>query len=535
MTMSSDNHRPTTTSATGSHAGCAWLVAAGIGLTVGLSGCAREPTTGPAVHGRIGPDGGIISSYDSVLTIAILPGALDTEIDFFIEPTATPPEVYGPAYRVDPNPQLHIDATVTYRFGLPDERAAIVAVDPLDYAQEEARWTLLPRIDVADKLVKARDSQISVFYGLLDDGPLLIDDGDDDDDAAETTGGLEGGPGPGPGPGGPVTDDDDNFDDDDDDDDDDNDNDNDAEAESGSTDTGSDLPCEVFQGPYDVVEFIELEGSGAEDLSFSPAGGVFATMSDNVLQAITPSLDVTPISDVFPLGITTGTRYLENGDILVAGYPQDTIFRVDGVSGAVTPMSEDPLLNGPNQIVPDMMGNLWVSSSENSRILVLDVTTGDATEFLSGNSTVGFANGLIVDWSRMRVFWTDYDGGLVKYAEFDDKMAPVGTSVELADIGGFPDGMAQDSCGYLYTVDESNQGAVPSRLIRIFIDEVGNRIGEPDEMISNLEGGLANPVFAQGAGWEDYDGHLFITGFNGVLFTVDIMVQGAPSIADPGE
>lgn len=53
------------------------------------------------------------------------------------------------------------------------ERAAVVAIDPVDYAKGDARWTLLPRIDVDDRLVKGKDSQISVFYGLLDDGPLL--------------------------------------------------------------------------------------------------------------------------------------------------------------------------------------------------------------------------------------------------------------------------------------------------------------------------------------------------------------------------
>ncbi|MBL4685017.1 MAG: hypothetical protein JKY37_10535, partial [Nannocystaceae bacterium] len=196
-----------------------WMMVSWLGMCVGPLGCGPASSTGPTVHARIGPDGGLLTSYDSVLTIAILPGALDTDVDFFIERTDGPPEVWGPSYRVDPNPQLHVNATVTYRGDLPAERAAIVAVDPVDYASGDARWTLLPRIDVADKLVKGRDSQISVFYSLLNDGPLLSDDGDDDDGTGGTTGGLDAGPGPGPGPGDGSEDDNDDNDDDDDDDD----------------------------------------------------------------------------------------------------------------------------------------------------------------------------------------------------------------------------------------------------------------------------------------------------------------------------
>lgn len=499
-----------------------------VGL-LAIAGCGPDAPNSASVHWRIGPEGGVMSSYDSVLTITLLPGALDRTIDFFIEPTGIPPEVYGPAYRIDPNPTLLRDATITYRFELPEERAALVAVDPLEYAQGEARWKLIPRIDVDDKLVKGRDSQISVFYALLDDGPLI-----DDEDGTGTTGG---GPGPGPGPGSSPDDDGDDDDDDD-----------NGVAEDPMDDNtdmddmddeGIELPCPVDLGPFVPEAFIDLPGEGAEDLSFSPNGDVFAAVSAERLAYVNPAGEV--MEDVSELinvtnGVTTGTRFDANGDIYVAGYFADQILLIDGVDGTVGLISDDGLIDAPNQIVVDVMGNVWLTSSDASAVQILDPTDGTVRNFVQGGGAVGFANGLVVDWNREMVFWSDYNGGVIGRAQFDPAdLTLVGDPVDIADVPGNPDGMTMDSCGYLYTMDEGNQGANPSRLIRVFTDEAGDQIGETEVVADFPVSRLSNVQFAQGADWEaaGYDTSVFVVGIPGEVFRVELGVTGGPTVAGP--
>ena len=499
-------------------------------LSLGVVGCGGSPNVGG--HARIGPEGGLLTSYDGVVTIAILPDALDSTIDFFIEPSTAPPQIYGPAYRVDPNPTLAIAATVTYRFDLPMERAAVVAVDPLDYVEGDARWTLLPRIDVDDRLVKAKDSQVSIFYGLLDDGPRIIEEVD-----GTTSGGTDGGGvGAGPGGGGGSGNADDNNDDDNDDNGNDDDNDDNDDE---STGPGQEIPCpDIFVGPFNAVEFIDMPGPGAEDLGFSPTDGVFSVvasvdLAEPVVYHVTPDAIATAFSDPIslPNDLTTGTRYMAGGDLLVAAYFADWIYRVDNTTGALSVLSDGDAIDGPNQVVPDVMGNVWITSSENSSIVTIDVATGVATTFISGNASVGFANGLVVDWERMLVFWTDYDTGLVRKSAFNNALGPVGPPELIADVGGYPDGMTMDECGYLYVVDEGGNGVGPSRLVRIALDPDGDPIGDPEYMISNFPtNGLANPQFAQGAGWEDYNETLFVSGFPGVIYTIDVQVEGAATV-----
>ncbi|MCA9707898.1 MAG: hypothetical protein KDK70_18750 [Myxococcales bacterium] len=142
-------------------------------MPLGLSGCPSPEGDSELARGVIGPDGGIVSSVDSVLTIAIPPGALEQTHEFFIERTSEPPEVFGQAYLVRPNPEVRYDVTVTYRGELPEDTStvAVGAVDALAYEQGSGQWEPLPvlRIDAEDKLVGGLDDGISIFYALLDD------------------------------------------------------------------------------------------------------------------------------------------------------------------------------------------------------------------------------------------------------------------------------------------------------------------------------------------------------------------------------
>lgn len=138
-----------------------------------LGGCPSDDEDPELARGMIGPDGGIITSVDSVLTLAIPPGALEQTHEFFIERTNEPPDVYGDAYLVRPNPEVAYDVTVTYRTDLPADTStlAVGAVDVTAYEEGSGQWHPLPVLQVVpeDKLVSGLDDEISIFYALLDD------------------------------------------------------------------------------------------------------------------------------------------------------------------------------------------------------------------------------------------------------------------------------------------------------------------------------------------------------------------------------
>lgn len=140
---------------------------------LGAGGCNEPPQDSELARAVIGPRGGLLTSADSVLTIAIPPGALEEDVELFIERSDEPPEVFGRAYLVRPNPELRYDATITYRQELPDDTSglAVGAVDVTEYEADRGRWLPLPllRVDRRAKLVSGLDDGLSIFYALLDD------------------------------------------------------------------------------------------------------------------------------------------------------------------------------------------------------------------------------------------------------------------------------------------------------------------------------------------------------------------------------
>ncbi len=141
-----------------------------VGPLAFVSGCG-EDDDGRTVRANIGPSGGQISSHDGVLTILILPGALGSTEEFVITPSDTPPLIFGPAYRVQPDVPLAVNAEVTYARTLPNDPTgtAVAAIRRDDFEAGTAAWIKLPTVelDVTDQLVTATDNEVSLFYGLL--------------------------------------------------------------------------------------------------------------------------------------------------------------------------------------------------------------------------------------------------------------------------------------------------------------------------------------------------------------------------------
>lgn len=144
-----------------------WLGALAVLCAVG---CADE--SADVVRKTIGIDGGLISSHDEVLTLVFQPGALTRDHEIEIFPSDEPPLVFGPAYRVKPDIELLVDVEVTYRRALPNdtEAVAVAAIRLDDYTAEEGHWVPLPRltIDVASGALLASDSELSLYYGMLE-------------------------------------------------------------------------------------------------------------------------------------------------------------------------------------------------------------------------------------------------------------------------------------------------------------------------------------------------------------------------------
>ena len=133
-------------------------------------GCAPDDDE-RTVRARIGPSGGQISSHDGVLTLLILPGALEDEQEFVVAPSDTPPHIFGPAYRVQPDIDLMINAEVTYARTLPNDPTgtAVAAIRREDFAAGDGTWIKLPTVELdVNELVTATDAEVSLFYGLLE-------------------------------------------------------------------------------------------------------------------------------------------------------------------------------------------------------------------------------------------------------------------------------------------------------------------------------------------------------------------------------
>lgn len=141
-------------------------------MLLAAGGCADERED--LVRKTIGPAGGLVSSHDEVLTLVFQPGALEHEEEIEIFPSDEPPLVFGPAYRVRPNIELAVDVEVTYRRVLPanTDGVAVAAIRLGDYTEEMGHWVPLPRlsIDEASGAVLASDSELSLYYGMLEFG-----------------------------------------------------------------------------------------------------------------------------------------------------------------------------------------------------------------------------------------------------------------------------------------------------------------------------------------------------------------------------
>ncbi len=143
-----------------------------LGLLLPLSACADDPPD--LVRKTIGAAGGLVSSHDEVLTLVFQPGAFTGDQEIVIFPSDAPPAIFGPAYRVKPDIELMVDVEVSYRRVLPANTGgvAVSAIHLNDYIDDRGYWASLPRLalDEPSATVLGHDAQLSLYYGLIDNG-----------------------------------------------------------------------------------------------------------------------------------------------------------------------------------------------------------------------------------------------------------------------------------------------------------------------------------------------------------------------------
>lgn len=508
----------------------------------------RDVSDSEIARRSIGPDGGLITSIDSVLTIAIQPGALEQSFEFTIESSTDPPDIYGPAYRVQPSVELAIPATITYRFELPEDTSdlAIAYIDTDEYANNEGRWYPLPvvRLDPAQKLIAATETKINLYYGLLGSGsppgisggtsnpgtsssdptdptdPINTDSATTNPTDSATTNPTD-----------PTTDPGDSST---------------TEGESDTDPTTGNGPCDNLPAPplaFDEFLFNDspLDG-GSEDMTFTTAG-LIVTRNGDQLVGIAPDGSVTqiPTSIMLPAQ-TLGTRETPTGSIVTASQSTGEILEIQQ-DGTVTTLWNGLTL--PNGIFVALDGTIFFTDFLQNLAAYIDGAGTMQVDLGVGGDEASQANGIVYDPDRNFVYYVAYGPGVVYRVDVANLANP-GTPQPIATIGSEGggdqvglDGVAMDTCGNLYIVDQ-NQATPggPGSLYRLNLNAAGDPVGGAELLVEAFGGpepddtaDVANVVFAQGPGWEAFENYVFTIGLDGRIFRVDVGIDGAPTPA----
>jgi sugar lactone lactonase YvrE len=515
-------------------------------VALGAAGCGQGDHGSDSVCVVVGTDGGIVKSDDSVLTFALRPGALAEDTEICIRASDEPPDVFGPAYRVRPNLELALPATITYRHELPADPGA-VTIGKVDRGEFEAgmgKWIPLERIalDTADQTVKATDDEIALFYALLDEpGNAGTSSGSSEDDngsaadAAETsedagtTGTSDGEStstpvtasstedGEGKGEGESTTETGDTGPEEE------------SSSDEGSSETtgGVMYPPEcddVYRGVYPILDVgILFPEFGSEDLAMSGDSSLVARSGNDLIFVDGGAMSMPLFTDILDTP-TLGLRYTVDGDLIAAQNTTGELLRI-------TPAGEvDVFFSGliePNGIYPDGDGNVWVTEYGGQAVRRIDPDGSDDTLITQGAATASGANGIIYDDLRQLVFWTKYDDSELWRAPIADDGTP-GAAVMVADLQGHSDGLALDICGNIYVVDEGAGVAAQTRIDRVFLDVDGEEL-EIEEIVAagQLQASVANAQFGYGDGFELQDA-LYAVGIPGNVYRIHVQITGHP-------
>lgn len=476
-------------------------------LVTGAVGCKKE---GREVCTQIGRDGGILQSYDTVLTIAIQPEALDQTDRFCISPTTDVPALFGEAYQVTPSLRLNYDAIISYRGTLPDDLGDtnVGRVSQRDYESGKGRWESLDncRIDADVRHVECPDRELSRFYGLMDKyvGMDTIAS-----DTLETTDGS----------GQPTS----------------------MTMDTMTTmdpDTATDTGPQMIEYPascadaidetYTLVElgelFIEADDGGAEDLAPDGQGGFVVRYGGGLARldvtgatfGTADGFTVAELTDSPTFGVSTlGLRFAPSGE-LVMGQTDGELVAMSG-DGTLRTIADG--IGLPNGVFVDNTSVVWFTDFTMNRVHRVPVRGGTPTIL----ATLNGPNGIYYDALRGILFYVSFDDAVLWRVAVNAE-GEGGRPEMIARVGGSLDGLAMDECGHLYILD--NNSGSDARLLRVTMDDDGE-MSALDELVTGINGGVANAAFGIGPAYGDFGTSLFLTGVPGEVSYVDVHRAGA--------
>lgn len=282
-------------------------------------------------------------------------------------------------------------------------------------------------------------------------------------------------------------------------------------ADESSSSGGMGFDCDAIPaGPFaPTVQFMPFNGS--EDIGFDGMGNLAGKDGGQLLLVDAAGTEVASYADP---GQAFGVRFTADGNVLVA-HPQTGVISSIAPDGSSTDFATG--INGVNGIYPDFDGNVWVT---NFSIVGRVAPNGEGEVIVSGADAAN-ANGIVYDPDRGFAFYTNYGAGRILKVEIADDGTPGAVSTVATANDALLDGLAFDVCGNLYAVDNGTP-----RVWRVFLDENGDAVGEPENIVDGPMENIANAQFGRGGDFDENS--LYAAGNPGVVYRIEIGVPGAP-------
>lgn len=289
-----------------------------------------------------------------------------------------------------------------------------------------------------------------------------------------------------------------------------------ADSTGSSTGTGTEtdtsgIDCTAIAPgplPFEVVFDPNTVFNGTEDIAFDGQGNVAGKNGGEVRLVAADGSTVDSWPDGGP---GYGLRFRGNGDLLAAKFSLGEIRVVNGAGPLVT------LVPGVNGLWPDFDDNVWFTTGSVVRRYNADGTIDD---IVTGGSAAS-SNGVVLDTVRGLLFFSNYGPGLVRSVVIDPDGTPGAIAMVAAIPGAAIDGLNLDACGNLYAMDQAGAG-----LYRIYLDDAGAAIGDPEVLVEQFPSNVANAVFGSGPGWDPLS--LYTAGVPGGIYRVEVGVPGTP-------
>lgn len=301
---------------------------------------------------------------------------------------------------------------------------------------------------------------------------------------------------------------------------------------SSDPDEGCEVPSEMLPtGPLEVTEFSFTEApldGNSFDLSFSSVDRLFVRNGAQLVSIdINGNVTTAPTSRALP--DTLGLRFSSNGNLLVAAFQNGQILNISS-DGTVSTYWQQGLVI-PYGLFPSPDGSLFLTDFQAPLVGYVPPGAGQIVTLVQGAEFANSASGVVLDINRQIAFYVSYNLGRLFSIDVSS-LEHIGKPQILYDLqadesGVRLSGLALDSCGHLYAVDQ-NQGG-PGALYRFELDAPGTAVASVTKLATDFPNGISNCVFGEGPSWESFQTTLFCVGLAGTIHTVDVGVQGAPT------